>query len=71
LPEVVEPYLPSQEADGIFTLVLDLDETLIHYFDVENINELNAKKRAENLANHGSLTSRTNKTNSSIKSLKN
>lgn len=35
LPEVFPPYLPEKEDDGrIYTLVLDLDETLIHFEDV-------------------------------------
>ena len=32
LPEVKTPYLPAKaEGDPMYTLVLDLDETLIHY----------------------------------------
>lgn len=33
LPPVEEPFLPEWEP-GIYTLVLDLDETLVHYFDL-------------------------------------
>ncbi|OMJ68664.1 hypothetical protein SteCoe_33822 [Stentor coeruleus] len=33
LPNVYPPYLPSLKS-GTFTLVLDLDETLVHYFEV-------------------------------------
>lgn len=33
LPQVYEPFLPEAEP-GIYTLVLDLDETLVHYFDL-------------------------------------
>jgi hypothetical protein len=33
LPPVQEPFLPPAEGD-IYTLVLDLDETLVHYFDL-------------------------------------
>ena len=38
LPEVFPPFLPKltaeQKAADTFTLVLDLDETLVHYFEV-------------------------------------
>ena len=34
LPEVKEPFLPPKESDEAYTLVLDLDETLVHYFDM-------------------------------------
>ena len=34
LPEVKEPFLPPKETDEAYTLVLDLDETLVHYFDM-------------------------------------
>eukprot|EP00347_Sterkiella_histriomuscorum_P005428 403356654 len=37
LPQVVEPFLPKQQIPGCYTLVLDLDETLIHY--IESIND--------------------------------
>jgi len=30
------PYLPEKESDKLYTLVLDLDETLIHYFVTPN-----------------------------------
>lgn len=34
LPEVFAPYLPEGiSRNKNYTLVLDLDETLIHYFD--------------------------------------
>lgn len=33
LPTVYEPFLPEAEP-GVYTLVLDLDETLVHYFDL-------------------------------------
>jgi hypothetical protein len=34
LPKVVAPYLPPWLTNGKkYTLVLDLDETLIHYFE--------------------------------------
>lgn len=37
LPQVYEPYLPPLGPnDKKYTLVLDLDETLIHYFDFES-----------------------------------
>jgi hypothetical protein len=48
---VSEPYLPHV-SDDVFTLVLDLDETLIHFIDCEN----------SNTARKGNLTSRTSKT---------
>lgn len=36
LPFVMPPYLPvKNEDDKIYTLVLDLDETLIHFEDVK------------------------------------
>ncbi len=31
------PFLPSPEDDDSYTLVLDLDETLIHFFYVNNL----------------------------------
>ncbi len=31
------PFLPSPEDDDSYTLVLDLDETLIHFFYVINL----------------------------------
>mmetsp|Transcript_26160 Transcript_26160/g.26030 ORF Transcript_26160/g.26030 Transcript_26160/m.26030 type:complete len:117 (+) Transcript_26160:465-815(+) len=34
LPPVVEPFLPEIDPDREFTLVLDLDETLVHFFDL-------------------------------------
>jgi len=35
LPIATPPYLPPKEDDGrLYTLVLDLDETLIHFDDV-------------------------------------
>lgn len=34
LPKVVEPFLPEMTPDRKYTLVLDLDETLIHFFDL-------------------------------------
>ena len=38
LPEVTEPFLPPLEEgeEDVYTLVLDLDETLVHYFDVSH-----------------------------------
>jgi CTD small phosphatase-like protein 2 len=34
LPKVTAPYLPPEiEDDKVYTLVLDLDETLIHYHE--------------------------------------
>jgi hypothetical protein len=33
LPLVEAPYLPPIK-DKVYTLVLDLDETLVHYFEV-------------------------------------
>ena len=37
LPLVEAPYLKSEVANGrTYTLVLDLDETLVHYFEVGN-----------------------------------
>jgi predicted HAD superfamily phosphohydrolase YqeG len=34
LPNTSEPYLPEMEKRFKYTLVLDLDETLIHYIYV-------------------------------------
>jgi hypothetical protein len=34
LPLVAAPYLPPLKDPSRFTLVLDLDETLVHYFEV-------------------------------------
>lgn len=53
LPEVQEPYLPPV-GQKTFTLVLDLDETLIHYFDFEH-NQKSARsstKSEEEFAGH-------------------
>lgn len=36
LPEVTVPYLPPAPPSVQYTLVLDLDETLVHYFEGEN-----------------------------------
>ena len=37
LPLVDAPYLPAITDERKFTLVLDLDETLVHYFEVSLI----------------------------------
>ena len=37
MPVVIAPYLPIQSIPNRYTLVLDLDETLIHY--IESIND--------------------------------
>lgn len=34
LPLVEAPYLPPVKDPNTYTLVLDLDETLVHYFEV-------------------------------------
>ena len=34
LPKVKAPYLPANDTGHDYTLVLDLDETLVHYFEV-------------------------------------
>jgi CTD small phosphatase-like protein 2 len=36
LPVVQPPYLPPLEDESRFTLVLDLDETLVHYYETED-----------------------------------
>jgi len=33
LPPVEAPYLPAAKEPNCYTLVLDLDETLVHYFE--------------------------------------
>lgn len=40
LPTVEAPYLKPIDSNNKYTLVLDLDETLVHYFEV-NIPVLN------------------------------
>ena len=37
LPSVEPPYLKPIENSRTYTLVLDLDETLVHYFEVIDI----------------------------------
>jgi len=38
LPDVKDPYLPpKQPSDKEYTLVIDLDETLIHFVDVNEL----------------------------------
>jgi predicted HAD superfamily phosphohydrolase YqeG len=40
LPKVSPPYLPSKrDPKKVYTLVLDLDETLIHYEEVDESHE--------------------------------
>lgn len=34
LPQVHEPFLPEMTSERKYTLVLDLDETLVHFFDL-------------------------------------
>ena len=34
LPLVEAPYLPKLENPEVYTLVMDLDETLVHYYEV-------------------------------------
>ncbi len=36
LPVVDAPYLPPADDPSIYTLVLDLDETLVHYSEVHS-----------------------------------
>jgi hypothetical protein len=36
LPLVEAPYLPPVKDPNTYTLVLDLDETLVHYFEVKS-----------------------------------
>jgi CTD small phosphatase-like protein 2 len=35
LPKVKAPFLPPSESKSKYTLVLDLDETLIHFVDLQ------------------------------------
>ena len=56
LPEVSPPYLPAKEPeDPVYTLVLDLDETLIHYSEgihnSEQKNEQNNNNLGDNVIN--------------------
>lgn len=46
LPLVDAPYLPPVKDPNTYTLVLDLDETLVHYFEVSITYRLN-KSRLE------------------------
>lgn len=47
LVEVEAPYLPPMKVDKEFTLVLDLDETLIHYVEAEEGHELRVRPGAK------------------------
>ena len=70
LPAVTEPYLPPLDSavkDSTFTLVLDLDETLIHFFD---FSQQSAVEKAQNLGNQGNMTGRTNKSRKSNATVK-
>lgn len=61
MPEVHPPYLPVEKPKE-YCLVLDLDETLIHYIDFDQSNN-DPSRLKKNPANHdGGLTSRTDLT---------
>ena len=47
LPEVEAPYLGPMRVGKEFTLVLDLDETLIHYEEAEEGHELRVRPGAK------------------------
>ena len=57
LPEVKEPYLPPlhpSQVKNTYTLVLDLDETLIHFIDLDS-----SRRKADNFGNSGNLSKRS------------
>lgn len=43
LPKVKAPYLPENSTGREYTLVLDLDETLVHYFEVNGKGKYNVR----------------------------
>lgn len=43
LPKVKAPYLPTNNTGKEYTLVLDLDETLVHYYEVSGKGKYNVR----------------------------
>ena len=43
LPKVKAPYLPTNESGRDYTLVLDLDETLVHYYEAGGKGKYNVR----------------------------
>ena len=43
LPKVKAPYLPDDDNRKPYTLVLDLDETLVHYYEINGKGKYNVR----------------------------